>query len=140
MAHGTGQQYDVAISAADSDASYTEIGDIKDVSFSDVNSTVSARDNDSGIYDELLYTMKGVTVSVTCNHDQSDTGQLAAQAMQEGQLFRYIRVRPYANTNERQRIFRALCTTYEESSGGTDGIREVTITFVSTGTITYSNQ
>ncbi len=139
MAKRTGADYDVAISAADSDASYTEVGYIKSVDFTDTNETVSARDNDSSIYDELLYTMKSIGLSVTCNYDKADAGQAAVQAMHEGQLFRYFRVRPRTTTSERQRIFRALITNYSES-GGTDDIKEMSFEIVSTGPITYSNQ
>ena len=139
MAKRTGADYDIAISAADSDASYTEVGYIKNVDFNDANENVSARDNDSGIYDELIYTMKSLTVSVTCNDDKADAGQLAVQAMHEGQLYRYFRVRPRATSGERQRIFRALTNSYNET-GGTDDIKELTFEIVSTGTVTYSNQ
>jgi hypothetical protein len=139
MAKGIGREYDVAISAADSDASYTEIGNIKSVDFSDSNEYIDAEDNDSAGYAEGLYGTKKLTVGVTVNYDKSDAGQLAVQQMSEGRLFRYIRVRPNAASGERERRFRCLCVSYDDG-GGTNDIKEVSVSFESDGTITYADQ
>lgn len=138
MAKATGAQWDVAISAADSDASYTEIGEIKSVTFDDVKQTVDATTNDDAPNMTSLYTLNQATVAVTVAYDKSDAGQLAVQQMNEGRLFRFIRARPNNATGERERIFRALITGYSES-GATAALKELSVTFTSDGAVTYAD-
>jgi hypothetical protein len=139
MGKTIGRDYDVAISLADSDASYVEIANIKTVTFDEAHDIADATDNDSGGRKEAEYADSQVNLSVTCNRDQSDTGQARVQLMSETKVKRYFRVRPKATTGERERIFRAVISAYSDT-GTTGAISEMSFTVQSDGTPTFADQ
>lgn len=131
---------DLTLAYSPNGSSYTDIAGVKDVSMSGSADTIDVTDNDSGGWKEHLDGEKSLTMSVTANWDEADTGLMAVFDAWENGTTIYLRYRPRGDGSTYQEIIGSGTVTSFEESAAHDGAAEVSFEWALSGAPTIQAQ
>lgn len=131
---------DETLAVSTDGSSYTDVGGLVDVSYSGSADTIDVTDNDSAGWKEHLDGEKSVSISITANWDEADTGLGMILTAFSGGSTLYVRHRPRGDgSGYKEFIGSGTITSFEESQSH-DGKAEVSAEWQLSGAPTIQNQ
>jgi TP901-1 family phage major tail protein len=130
---------DLTLAYSTNGSNYTDVAGVKDVSMSGSADTIDVTDNDSAGWKEHLDGEKSLTMSVTANWDEADSGLMGIFDGWENSTSIYLRYRPQGDGTGKQVVGIGTVTSFEESAAH-DGAAEVSFEWMMTGSPTITDQ